>query len=97
MSDKNNTLLAFLIGGVIGAAIGILYAPKTGKETREDLKRIGEDFSNNLSDLAGDAKEKGRTFYEQGKERLLSGKDKLNEAIEEGKKVFKKYQEEDEE
>ena len=28
---------AFLVGGLIGAAIGILFAPKAGKETREQL------------------------------------------------------------
>ncbi|MDR1952476.1 MAG: YtxH domain-containing protein [Elusimicrobiota bacterium] len=96
MSDRHNTLLAFLIGGVIGAAVGLLYAPKAGKETREDLKRLGENLSDNIVDLAEDAKEKGHKIYKSGKEKFLSGKDKLNEVFEEGKKVFNKYKDEDE-
>ena len=33
-----------LLGGVIGAAIGILYAPKSGRETREDINRKTEEL-----------------------------------------------------
>lgn len=44
MSDNNgaNTLLAFMLGGVIGAGLGLLYAPKSGKENREELTRLVE-------------------------------------------------------
>ena len=30
-------IVAFVLGGLIGAALGILFAPKAGKETREQL------------------------------------------------------------
>ena len=40
MSEKNSDLLKGLfIGGFIGVVLGILYAPKSGKETREDIAR----------------------------------------------------------
>jgi gas vesicle protein len=40
MSEKNSDLLKGLfIGGLIGVVLGILYAPKSGKETREDIAR----------------------------------------------------------
>ncbi len=38
MSENNGDLLTgFIIGGVIGFALGILFAPKSGKEMREDI------------------------------------------------------------
>ena len=42
MSDNNgtNSLLAFLLGGAIGAGVGMLYSPRTGKENREELSRL---------------------------------------------------------
>jgi len=38
--DKDSDLLKGLfIGGLIGIALGLLFAPKSGKETREDITR----------------------------------------------------------
>ncbi|MGD0169985.1 MAG: YtxH domain-containing protein [Smithella sp.] len=38
MSDNNGNLLAgFIIGGLIGLTLGLLFAPKSGKEMREDI------------------------------------------------------------
>ncbi len=95
MCDKKDTLLAFVLGGVIGAALGILYAPKSGRETRYNIRRIGEEFADTLSDLSDDVKETGRKVYEEGREKVLSGKDKISEAFEAGKKAFDKYNKED--
>jgi gas vesicle protein len=33
-----------VIGGIIGAAIGILYAPQSGRKTREDISGKAEDL-----------------------------------------------------
>jgi gas vesicle protein len=37
MSKSTNSLLAFLMGAVTGAALGVLYAPEKGEHTRERL------------------------------------------------------------
>lgn len=95
MCDKKDTLLAFVLGGVIGAALGILYAPKSGRETRYNIKRIGEEFADTVYDLGDDVKETSRKVYEEGREKVLSGKDKITEAFEAGKKAFDKYKKED--
>ena len=36
---KNNGIGKFLAGAAVGAGLGILFAPKSGKETREDIKK----------------------------------------------------------
>ena len=37
-----------IIGGLIGAALGILYAPKSGKETREEISHSAEELLKEL-------------------------------------------------
>ena len=37
MSKNTNTMISFLVGAVTGAAIGILYAPDKGSNTRDRL------------------------------------------------------------
>jgi len=40
----------FLIGGATGIAIGLLFAPKAGKEIREDLSETARDAAERLQD-----------------------------------------------
>jgi len=37
---RGENLVFFLLGGLIGAGIALLYAPKAGRETREDIRRL---------------------------------------------------------
>ena len=61
MGDKNKNVAGKVaagvaIGALAGAAAGVLLAPKSGKETREDIKKF-----------AKDTKEKGLELFEQAK------------------------------
>lgn len=60
----------FLIGGLVGAAIGILYAPKSGKETREELAGKAKDLADKVKEEYETALEKSKTAYEAVVKRL---------------------------
>ncbi|MGV8059647.1 MAG: YtxH domain-containing protein [Smithellaceae bacterium] len=84
MSEKNGDLLkGLVIGGLIGAALGILYAPKSGKETREDIARKTEDLLEKAKEEYEKAVAKSKLAYESAMKRLqeleLSAKGKVEE------------------
>jgi gas vesicle protein len=54
MSDKeggNGFLLGFLLGALAGVAVGFLYAPKPGKETREMLKEKASELKEKATEV----------------------------------------------
>jgi len=51
-----SSLLAFFLGGLVGAGVALLLAPKSGSETRQMIK-----------EYAGEAKEKADGYLEKVK------------------------------
>ncbi|MBC8477570.1 MAG: YtxH domain-containing protein [Dehalococcoidia bacterium] len=49
--------IGFLLGAVVGAAVGFLYAPQPGKETRAMLKEKAETAAEKAKEAAEKAKE----------------------------------------
>jgi gas vesicle protein len=69
-------ILWLLIGASIGAGIALLYAPKTGRETRKYIRRRAEDAGGQLRDTLAETRESvidaGREVYKKGAD-LASG------------------------
>lgn len=57
MSDNKDTLLAFVLGGLIGTVLGVLYAPKSGREIRSNIKNFGKEIIDTVDNLGNDFKE----------------------------------------
>ena len=74
---KRSVLIPALAGGITGAGLALLVAPKTGKELRKDLKRLAR----KTQDQVSEAIDTGREFYGDGKEAVFN-------AVETGRKTF---------
>ncbi len=75
-------VLSFLAGTVVGAAIALLTAPKSGRETREMLADYGADLKEKASHWPDELKEKGETVLEQSKELIARGKELISQGTE---------------
>jgi gas vesicle protein len=63
----SNTLGWFLAGTVLGAAIAILCAPKSGKDTRQFISEKALQGKDAVADGARDAVAAGRDMFERGR------------------------------
>ena len=79
-AGSGSVLLAFLVGAVAGAALALLYAPATGRETRELLG----DKSREGRDKAAALAEKGRQVINEGREKAAALAEKGKRAINDG-------------
>ena len=76
MSHNNSTsgsiqsfLLGALVGGTIGAALAMLYAPKKGSDLREDIASTVGDLRNEVLSALKKAKVSTIDLINEGKER----------------------------
>jgi gas vesicle protein len=73
MSDENRLakgmLIGFLSGAVVGGIVALLYAPKTGKELRTDLRRKTAEISEDVDEYLRDAQVKAKELINEGKDR----------------------------
>jgi len=76
-AGAGNILLAFILEAVSGAAVALLYAPATGRETREYL-----------GDRAAEARARAAEAAAKGRDALNQGRDTLNTAIERGREAY---------
>ena len=65
--DLTNLLAWFLTGAVIGATIALLYAPQSGRETREFIADRTERGKEAITEAGQDIAEAGRDMLERGR------------------------------
>jgi len=76
-AGAGSILLAFILGAVSGAAVALLYAPASGRETREYL-----------GEKAGEARAKAAEAASRGRDVLNQGRETLTTAIERGREAY---------
>jgi gas vesicle protein len=106
--DDNSLELtfAFLLGGVVGATVALLFAPASGEQTRRRIKEATDDMSTNVREEYGRIRDKAEIQVSRLKDRASEGvnqaksyydqkKTKIREAYSEGKRAFEEEQDKD--
>jgi gas vesicle protein len=92
MNDKKDTggrgssfadiLVTLVVGLSAGFVVGILFAPKSGKETRREIKEKSEELIEKGRESFDTAVGRTKEYVEKGKSRLAELKDRSEEFIE---------------
>jgi len=95
-SGPAGIILSFLIGGLTGAALAILFAPRSGKETRDLLGEKLREGAERGRELKERVAVKGREILEEAadyvdkqKSGLEKRKDRFAAAVEAGRQAYR--------
>ena len=86
--DKNG-FSSFLLGLGVGVAVGMLFAPKSGQETREVIKSKTGEGADYLKQRSTEFKQSASEWVDKGKDALGRQKDNLSDAVEAGKQAYR--------
>ena len=104
MANNGEKFLYFLIGGFVGASVALLFAPKSGEETRQmigskyrqgsdEMTRRIQEGKERISDARTGFSDKMAETLEKGKESVNRQKEQIATAIEAGKKAYQEEKE----
>ena len=75
-------ILGMLVGGAVGAAIGMMMAPKSGPETRADLAERSEMWRTVAEELAASLRERARPAMERINPAVEVVRERVNPVVE---------------
>jgi len=87
--DSGNGILWFLAGLGLGAALGVLYAPKSGREIREEILNVAEESTGTVKDRARQYRDEAQDFVNRGREYVSQQKDQIRSAFEAGRQAYR--------
>lgn len=89
MSDRDgNSFVWFLAGLGLGALAGVLYAPRSGSETREVIRARAEEGREYVKNRAREAREQASAWADRGREVVNQQKDQFRAAYDAGRQAY---------
>jgi gas vesicle protein len=78
----------FLVGLGVGALMGVLFAPKSGEETRDYLSKRADDGREFAQKKARELRERADELIERGKDVASRKRESLSAAVDAGREAF---------
>ena len=89
MSDRDgNSFVWFLAGLGLGAVVGVLYAPRSGSETREALRARAEEGRDYVKSRAREARQQAEQWVDRGRDVVNQQKEQFRAAYEAGRQAY---------
>ncbi len=89
--NKINGLAWFFAGLGVGALVGILYAPKSGRETRDDIASGAREGAEYLRNRGKQVADQVGTLVDKGKEQVGQYVDRGREAVDRGRAQWEDF------
>lgn len=87
--EDDSKLSYFFLGLGLGVAAGVLFAPKSGEETREFIRSKAEEGADFVKQRGDELRNNAAETIDRGKETLRRQKESLSAAMEAGKQAYR--------
>ncbi len=84
---------SFILGGLMGAGVALLLAPRSGEETRRRIRELADDVREKAEDYVEQTKGKVMSTFDKGKGFVEEKKSVITAAVEAGKEAYEKEKE----
>ena len=100
INNSKHIIFGLLIGALAGATAMLLFAPQSGRQTRDQIQLKSEELMNKTNEfvkdsvkqvqrkteeISSDIKQKVGQLKESGKEKLVKGIDQVSDVLDDGK------------
>lgn len=89
MEDSGNRLPYFFLGLGVGVAVGLLFAPQSGEETRDILKNKADDAKDRLRRRGQEFRESAEDAISRGRETITRHRESVSAAVDAGKQAYR--------
>jgi gas vesicle protein len=90
MADEcGSGILWFLAGLGLGAALGVLYAPKAGREIRDAILTAAEESGATVKERARQYRGQAQEAVNRGRDYVSQQKDQIRSAFEAGREAYR--------
>ncbi len=87
--EDDNKLSYFFLGLGLGVAVGVLFAPKSGSETRELLRSKANEGADYVKRRSSELRDQATDAIDKGKQSISRHRDNLAAAVEAGKQAYR--------
>ena len=87
--EDDNKFSYFFLGLGLGVAAGLLFAPKSGPETRDLLRSKAEEGKEFLKQRTAEVRDQASDAIERGRSTVTRQRDNLMAAMEAGKQAYR--------
>jgi gas vesicle protein len=87
--EEDNKFPYFFLGLGLGVAVGLLFAPKAGAETRGYLKAKADEGAEYVKRRSSDLREGANDLLDRGKQLIGKQRDQFTSAVEAGKQAYR--------
>lgn len=89
MAENNSNSFVWFVAGLgLGALVGVLYAPKSGRETRDAIRDRAEEGREYVVNRARQAREQATQWADRGRDVLQKQREQFTAAVDAGRQAY---------